>query len=170
MKEEHSIFTDWTAEEKKRLGLENLFHKCFPGDTYNGNIILIFMCNNIKLSAHRAMEDARAMKRIFPSNLLYPVLSNLSIRSKSDIVGHWQTLNHERVTSQQFIIHLGTSCTKMMAKRLNEHNTTIDVLKFIFEQSFDDCQSFNNKLQMTEVKRKGWSDKIWNHFTGRKPT
>ena len=51
MKEEHPIFTGWTAQEKKRLGLENLFHKCFPDETYNGNIILIFMCNNIKLSS-----------------------------------------------------------------------------------------------------------------------
>ena len=120
--------------------------------------------------AHRAMEDVRAMKRIFCSNLLHPVLSNLSIRSKSDIVGHWQTLHHERVTSQQFIIHLGSSCTKTMAKRLNESNITIDVLKSVFEQNCDDRQAFNNELQMAGVKRKGWRDKIWNHFTGRKPT
>jgi len=57
-----------------------------------------------------------------------------------------------------------------MAKRLNENNITIDVLKSVFEQNCDDRQAFNNELQMAGVKRKGWRDKIWNHFTGRKPT
>ena len=51
VKEEHSIFTGWTAQEKKRLGLENLFHKCFPGETYNGNIIHNFKCDSIDLSS-----------------------------------------------------------------------------------------------------------------------
>ena len=48
VKGEHSFFTGWAAQEKKRLGLENLFHKCFPVETYNGNIIHSFECNNIK--------------------------------------------------------------------------------------------------------------------------
>ena len=69
MKEEHSIFTDWTAEEKKRLGLENLFHKCFPGDTYNGNIILIFMCNNIKLSSSPSNGGFTSHEENFPQQL-----------------------------------------------------------------------------------------------------
>ena len=37
VKDENPMFTEWTTQEKKRLGLENLFHKCFPGETYNGN-------------------------------------------------------------------------------------------------------------------------------------
>ena len=93
-------------------------------------ILSVIISNHL---AHRAMEDVRAMKKIFCCNLLHPVLSNLSIRSKSDIVGHWQTLHHERATSQQFIIHLGSLCTKTMAKRLNEHNITIEMLKSVFE-------------------------------------
>ena len=73
-------------------------------------------------------------------------------------------------TSQQFIIHLGSLCIKTMAKCLNEHNITIEMLKSVFEQNRDDRQAFNNELQIAKVKRKGWCDKIWNHFTGRKPT
>ena len=136
-------------------------------------MVTLFIISSVIISnhlAHRAMEDVRAMKKIFCCNLLHPVLSNLSIRSKSDIVGHWRTLHHERATSQQFIIHLGSSCTKTMAKCLNEHNITIEMLKSVFEQNCDDRQAFNNELQIAGVKRKGWRDKIWNHFTGRKPT
>ena len=55
-------------------------------------ILSVIISNHL---AHRAMEDVRAMKKIFCCNLLHPVLSNLSIHSKSDIVGHWRTLHHE---------------------------------------------------------------------------
>lgn len=106
VKEEHSIFSGWVGQEKKKLELENLFHKCFPGETYN---------------AHRALEDVCAMKRIFSSDLLYPLLSNPTIQSKSNMVAYWQMLHHERIVSQQFIIHFGTACTKTMAKHLNEY-------------------------------------------------
>ena len=108
--------------------------------------------------AHRVMEDVRAMKRIFSSNLLHSVLSNLTIRSKTDIVGYWQTLHHERVTShcsQQFIIHFGSLCTKRMAKRLNEYNFTFEMLKSTFQQNCDDRQDFNNELQIAGIKRPG---------------
>ena len=133
MKEEHSIFTGWAAQEKKRLGLENLFHKCFPGETYNGNIVHNFKCNNIKPSSSPSNGGCQSHEESF--------LLQLSVAScfvqpeypKSDIVGHRQTLLHERATSQQFTIHLGSSCTKTMAKRLNEHNITIEMLKSVFE-------------------------------------
>ena len=120
--------------------------------------------------AHRALEDVRAKKKIFSSNLLHPLLSNLTIHSKNDVVVYWQTLHHERVTSQQFIIHLRSSCTKTMAKRLNEYNITFEMLKSTFEDNCDDRQAFNNQLQIARVKRKAWHDKIWNHFTGQKLT
>ena len=136
-------------------------------------MVMLFIISSVIAStypAHRALEDVRAMKKIFSSNLLHPLLSNLIIRSKNDVVVYWQTLHHKRVTSQQFIIHLRSSCTKTMTKRLNEHNITFEMLKSTFEDNCDDRQAFNNQLQIARVKRKAWHDKIWNNFTGRKLT
>ena len=126
-------------------------------------MVTSFIISSVIISnhlAHRALEDVRAMEKIFCSNLLHDALSKLSIRNKSDIVGHCHALHHERATSQQFIIHPGRCCTKMMAKHLNEHNITIEMLKSISKQNFDDRQAFNNELQIAGVKRKGWHDNM----------
>ena len=40
----------------------------------------------LQLTAHRALEDVRAVKRIFYSNVLHSLLSNLTIQSKSGIL------------------------------------------------------------------------------------
>ena len=136
-------------------------------------MVMVF-CNSAvtdsSYPAHRALEDVRAMKRIFSSDLLHPLLSNLTIQSKSNIVAYWQRLHHERIVSQQFIIHLWRAYTKMMAKRLNEHGITYEMLKSTFEDNCDDRQAFDSQLHEAGVKRKAWRDKIWDHFTGRKST
>ena len=93
-------------------------------------ILSVIISNHL---AHRAMEDVRAMKKVFLLQLSVASCFVQPEYSKSDIVGHWQTLHHERAISQQFTIHLGSSCTKTMAKRLNEHNITIEMLKSVFE-------------------------------------
>ena len=34
-----TMFESWNDSEKKKLGLENLYNKCFPGQTYNGKYV-----------------------------------------------------------------------------------------------------------------------------------
>ena len=120
--------------------------------------MVMVLCNSAitdsSYPAHQALEDVRAMKRIFYSDLLYPLLSNLTIQSKSNIVAYWQMLHHERIVSQQFIIHFERACTRTMAKRLNEHSITYKILKSTFTDNCDDRQAFDSQLHKAGVKRK----------------
>ena len=85
-------------------------------------------------------------------------------------MAYWQNLHHERIASQQYIVHFGRSCAKMMAKCLNEHGITYKMLKSTFEDNCDDHHTFDSQLHEAGVKQKAWCDKIWRHFTGRKLT
>ena len=66
------------------------------------------------------MEDVKAMKAVFSSNLMRDVMSNLSIRSHAQIVTYWQQKSREWLNTQQFVTYLGRDCTRTMALRLNE--------------------------------------------------
>ena len=48
-KDGHHLFADWTPQEQKRLGLEKLFKKCFPGETYNGKGYQTYTCLPIEV-------------------------------------------------------------------------------------------------------------------------
>ena len=105
---------DSTREEE--LGLENLFH-C------NGNIISYDIAPTYGYPAHRALEDARAMKTMSPATLL----SNLTINDK------WYTGNPSIMKGLYFtaIYHPPQNyCTNTMAKHLNLH---IQNLRCTFE-------------------------------------
>ena len=55
-------------------------------------MVMLFIISSVIAStypAYRALEDVRAMKKLFSSNLLHPLLSNLTIRSKNDVVVYW---------------------------------------------------------------------------------
>ena len=60
VKNSNSIFANWTALEKKQLGIGNLYSKHFADETYN---------------AHRAVNDVVAMERLFTSTPLVSLLS-----------------------------------------------------------------------------------------------
>ena len=68
------IFANWTAVEKRRLGISNLFSKYFADETYN---------------AHRAMDDVVAMERLFTSTPLVSLLSSLTIWSMQKLIQEW---------------------------------------------------------------------------------
>ena len=40
------LFAEWSPTEQKRLGLENLFKKCYPRETYNGTQEQFVYCND----------------------------------------------------------------------------------------------------------------------------
>ena len=88
--------------------------------------------------AHQALEDVHAMKTTCPA--IYYIQSN------SNIVAYWKMLHQKRMVSQQFIIHFGKACTKMMAKCLNEHSITYEMLKSTFEDNCDNRQAFDSQL------------------------
>ena len=66
--EEKNMFSAYTKTELKRLGIENLYTKYYPGETYN---------------AHRALADILAMEKLFTTTPLASMLSlsTLAIRS-----------------------------------------------------------------------------------------
>ena len=70
MKESNPLFNFWNPTEKNRLGLENIYSKCFPGQSYNGITLHINTYVHLTLIyslAYRVMEDVKAMKAIFPA-------------------------------------------------------------------------------------------------------
>ena len=50
-------------------------------------MVMVFCNSAVTDSAHWALEDVLAMKRIFSSDLLYPLLSNLTIQSNCIMKG-----------------------------------------------------------------------------------
>ena len=78
--------------------------------------------------AHRAMADVQAMKEIFASSKLEPLLARLTLHSKSEIYKTWSSKNNKCIISQQLIRRLGMDCTKKMAIRLHEEGITYDSL------------------------------------------
>ena len=78
--------------------------------------------------AHRAMADVRAMKDVFTSSNLAPLLAKLTLRSKSEVHKAWSSKNNDRAISQQLIGKMGKDCTKKMAIRLHENGITYDHL------------------------------------------
>ena len=168
------LFAEWSSAEQRKLGLENLFKKCYPSETYNGTKVQFTYCNYspiVNLSAHRALEDVKAMKRFFSNSALSLILTQLTVRCREQIVAQWQQKHQELATVQQYAVRFGRSCTKAMAKCLSRLNMTYEMLKSAFEDNVDDRQAFYDFLRGAGITRKAWCEKIWNHFRlgGRKP-
>lgn len=119
--------------------------------------------------AHRALEDVKAMKRIFCSEALSPLLNQLTIRNREQIVANWQLKHQELSTIQKYAVQFGRSCTKAMAKRLSQLKLPYEMLQSTFEDNFDDRQAFYGYLRKAGITRKVWREKIWTHFQGRRP-
>lgn len=113
--------------------------------------------------AHRAMADVRAMKEVFASSKLEPLLARLTLRSKSEIYKSWSSKNNERTISQQLIGRLGKDCTKKMAIRLHEDGITYDSLQTAFQHCSSE-QEFDKWLHNAGVRLKNWRKKICHHF------
>ena len=166
------MLDSWDGSEKKKLGLENLYIKCFPGQSYNGKCV--HSCNKwqcllallIYYTAHRAMKDVKAMQAMFTSNLLKKVLPESTIRNHTQIISYWQEKSREWLGAQQFVTDMGRDCTKTMAVRLNENGVTYDKLRDAFEKFNCNEASFHEHLQVAGVTRRAWRSEIWLHFQG----
>ena len=58
-------------------------------------------------TAHRAMEDVKAMVAVFSSDLLKNVLSQLTFQSQAQILSYWQDRSKEWLDAQQFVTKMG---------------------------------------------------------------
>ena len=74
VKSNNVIFASWNSTEKKRLGIRNLYSKIFPETAYD---------------AHRAMEDVRAMEKLFMTTPLVSMLSSLTIWNFQQLLQAW---------------------------------------------------------------------------------
>ena len=83
------------------------------------------------------MKDVRAMKKIFTSTMLEPVLAQLTLRNKAELHKTWSDKNSDRLVSQQLIRKMGKDCSKKMAVRLNDMGVSYDQL----QQGFKDCST-----------------------------
>ena len=114
--------------------------------------------------AHHAMADVRAMKEVFASSKLEPLLARLTLRKKARFtIKSWSSKNNERTISQQLIGRLGKDCTKKMAIRLHEDRITYDTLQMAFQHCSSE-QEFNKWLHNAGVRLKNWRKKICHHF------
>lgn len=78
------MFADWTEQEQRRLGLENIFKECFPDQTYQGTknrncSYKLLLC--VLDTVHRTLEDVKAMDQVFQTAMF---ASNPSLASFDD--------------------------------------------------------------------------------------
>ena len=103
------------------------------------------------------------MANIFSTSCLKPLLSQLTIRSKDQIVGRWEQKHRERALMQMHTFYFGQSCTLAMAKCLDRLDLSYDLLKSFADNS-DNRQTFYDQLNLYGFTRKAWCEKLWEHF------
>lgn len=142
------IFETWTASEKKRLGIGNLYSKYFVDETYN---------------AHRAMDDVVAMERLFINTPLVSLLSSLTVWNVQKLIQEWNNKVQRNNRIQQLVIGFKQDTTKSMAKRLELLGLTYEYLKVQYD-SMSSLDAFIKWLCSVGVKHKAWHEKICTHF------
>ena len=142
------IFANWTASEKKCLGIGNLYSKHFADETYN---------------AHRAMDDVVAMERLFTKTPLVSLLSSLTIWNIHKLTLEWDAKMQKNNRIQQLVIGFKQDTTKSMAKRLELLGLSYEYLKIQYE-SASSPECFVKWLCSVGLKHKAWHQKICMHF------
>ena len=78
------------------------------------------------------MEDVRAMKKVFTTTTLKPILTNLTMRMKEAIEKNWIGKCNDRLISQQYIAKMGKKCSEKLAFCLHEKGVTYNQLHEAF--------------------------------------
>ena len=110
------------------------------------------------------MEDVKAMRAVFTSDLMKDVLSKLSVQFHDQIIAYWHQKSKEWLSAQQFVTHMGRDCTQTMAMHLNKWGITYDDLRDIFEKCKTDETVFHSHLLEAGAARRPWQNKLWQHF------
>ena len=139
--------------------------KCFPGESYNGRHVHKHnKYVTLNSTAHRALEDMKAMEAVFSCDSIKAVLSKLTVQSHAQIVAYWQEKSKEWLGMHQFVTHMGRDYTRTMAIHLNKWDLQYDKLQDIFHSSKSDEASFNDHLIEAGVTR-AWCNKLWFNFS-----
>ena len=145
------IFANWSASEKKRLGIGSLYSKYFADETYN---------------AYRAMDDVVAMERLFTNTPLVSLLSSLTIWNMHKVIQEWNSKVQRNNRIQQLVIGFKQDTSKSMAQRLESLGLSYEYLKVQYE-STSSQDAFIKWLQSIGVKHKAWHEKICTHFKNK---
>ena len=109
------------------------------------------------------MEDVRAMKKVFTTATLTPILTNLTLRTKESIEKVWSEKRNDRSISQQYIAKMGKRCSEKLAICLHEKSVTYDQLHEAF-QAYS-AMEFDDWLKKSGVRLKKWRNNIQIHFS-----
>ena len=142
-----TVFSSWTALEKRRLGIGNLYAKYFPGESYD---------------AHRAIGDIDAMIKLFTRTPLASVLSNMTVRNVQQMSNIWYENMQVYNRVQSLVLYFKQDTTKRMAERLDELGLTYAYIKEQYEALT--CEKFGQWLHSFGISRKNWVCKITDHF------
>ena len=148
VKSNSAIFANWTSSEKKRLGINSLYSKIFPEATYD---------------AHRALEDVRAMEKLFTSTAFVSILSSLTIWNSQQLLQAWNDKTNKNNRVQQIVRGFKLDCTKRMAQRLELLGLSYTYLKEQYECA-KSTEEFVKWLKSVGVNYKVWHEKICMHF------
>ena len=146
--------------------MENLYKYMFPNETYSGkrNIhISIFYYNYqyVIQTAHRALEDVEAMKRVFTTTSLVELLSDMPTRSATTQLTLWIQQRERRVQIQRWVAQ--ANLTKSMAEGLVRRGLTYATL---LGHSSKENQ-LREFLISQGITRKLWLERLWSHFSSR---
>ena len=114
----------------------NVFQKKRTKVAYQTSIITFCLLFG-NFTAHRAMEDVRAMKKVFTSVTFTPILANLTLQTKESIEEAWSEKRKDRSISQQYIAKMGKRCSEKLAICLHEKGVSYDRL----HEAFQSCNS-----------------------------
>ena len=148
--EEKNMFSAYTKTELKRLGIENLYTKYYPGETYN---------------AHRALADILAMEKLFTTTPLASVLSlsTLTIRSIRYMMSIWHDKTRQKETRDTLLGQLKSAGTASLAKRLCAEGLTYSQIKAKYSESAS-YKAFSDWHKSAGVRYKLWHEKLHSHF------
>ena len=151
------IFNNWSRQEPKRLGLVNLFHKFFPEEHFGGG-----QFNKLNIALHifyidprRVMEDIQAMKQVFTTTALTPILKNLTIKTKEEIWKKWY--------KKWYVRRMGNYCSQSLAMCLHNKGITYDQLQAASVAY--SSEEYDKWMKREGIRLKKWRDNIQNHFS-----
>lgn len=136
------------------LGIGKLYAHFFPAENFsgkNGSMLWSILATLLyELTAHRALPDVQAMKRLFEETPLAGFFSAVPIRTSTQQVNKWLQQKGLFQRSSLMIKKLGKPCiTTTQAKRLDTLGFNHDALVNLWRQIPDPTEF------MDELKKKG---------------
>lgn len=110
------------------------------------------------------MADVEAAVKIFSTSTLQPVLEQLTVRSKAQVVADWTQKQNNWKSKQDFTSKI-EKCTDKMALHLKEKGFSYKRMESIFSSCVSH-EEFDKHLERAKI-RKPWRKILWQHFLGK---